>query len=465
MLEWVPNLKRVANDGRRGVEYQGPCPMCVVGDSRSNKDRFHVWPSQNNGEGSWWCRGCPEGKNGGDAIAFLMLSKGCSFKEAAAMVGRELKKPLKPLRYATPVAPSLRGAQVDAPLVDVCPSQAEASELWQARAKKFVADCRQHLRAAPRALAWLQARGLTAHSIEQFNLGYQPEDPAYRPRKVWGLPEKVREDGKVIKMLWVPRGIVIPNVAADGQVRRIRVRQPKGDPKYYVVPGGDTDPMPMLTISSTWPGLHQALVVVESELDACLIAQEVGDRVSVMALGSDAAKPRHPEAWLMVQQAVWLGVCLDRCPAGDKSTAWWLNLASEGIQATVEDIRPQHVKDPGELLKAGIGVRQWLLPLLPESHKIQPRQITDPDFPADTPEGIKALWRLLAGYKGRVVISLEHLMAMWKNPTGSYSVFRDPDRPEMEDRFNALLLEDEEVERYLGGLAGDLVGFNNLVNI
>ena len=71
-------LKKVAT-GARGDEYVGPCPVC------GGTDRFHVWPDQKNGEGSYWCRGCDRA---GDAIQFCIDFLGMSFVEAAKYVGR-----------------------------------------------------------------------------------------------------------------------------------------------------------------------------------------------------------------------------------------------------------------------------------------------------------------------------------------------------------------------------------------
>ena len=53
--------KRAGN--KDGGEYQGPCPGC------GGEDRFHIWPEQNEGDGSYWCRGC---EAAGDVIQFLI---------------------------------------------------------------------------------------------------------------------------------------------------------------------------------------------------------------------------------------------------------------------------------------------------------------------------------------------------------------------------------------------------------
>ena len=57
----------------KGGEYHSSCPGC------GGDDRFHVWPEQNSGEGSFWCRQC---NKGGDAITFLMEFEGLDYPQA-----------------------------------------------------------------------------------------------------------------------------------------------------------------------------------------------------------------------------------------------------------------------------------------------------------------------------------------------------------------------------------------------
>ena len=64
-----------------GGEYHSECPGC------GGENRFHVWPEQNAGAGSFWCRSC---KAAGDSISFVMAFEGLSFPEACSKLGREL---------------------------------------------------------------------------------------------------------------------------------------------------------------------------------------------------------------------------------------------------------------------------------------------------------------------------------------------------------------------------------------
>ena len=80
--------------GNKGGEYHSSCPGC------GGDDRFHTWPAQNNGRGSWWCRKCGKG---GDAIQFLREFSGMSFKDACSRLG--IKKTAGNYRRSWKAAP------------------------------------------------------------------------------------------------------------------------------------------------------------------------------------------------------------------------------------------------------------------------------------------------------------------------------------------------------------------------
>ena len=71
----------------RGAEFAGPCPLC------GGRDRFLVWPEQNDGRGSYSCRQCGIS---GDVIQWLMDVEGMTFRQAAQAAGRAWeKRPVK----------------------------------------------------------------------------------------------------------------------------------------------------------------------------------------------------------------------------------------------------------------------------------------------------------------------------------------------------------------------------------
>jgi hypothetical protein len=70
------NLSDLVADLRKvgAGELAGPCPFC------GGKDRFRVWPEEGRDKmGRFWCRSCGEM---GDAVDFLRITKGLSYREA-----------------------------------------------------------------------------------------------------------------------------------------------------------------------------------------------------------------------------------------------------------------------------------------------------------------------------------------------------------------------------------------------
>ncbi len=315
--------------GINGGEYSSPCPIC------GGDDRFRVWPEEKGG-GRFWCRRC--GKKG-DAIQLLIDAKGMTFKEACAHLGRAL--PARS-RAKTPRAPK-------APATDFVPREITSpAEIWQARASAFADYAHRELLKTPAQLAWLAARGITAETATGFNLGWNPKD-IFREKPSWG----VEDDGK---KLWLPVGLVIP-WRIEGRVHRLRVRRPEGEPRYLIVPGSGTAPM-MIFDRNPEEG-RGVFIIVESELDAILIAQEAGDLASVASLGNSAARP---DASLLdaLKSSVFILHALDSDAAGAKEWPKW----REGFPQAERWPVPRG-KDPGDYRKEGGDIRAWVLAGLP----------------------------------------------------------------------------------------------------
>jgi DNA primase len=288
-------LRKVSST--RGGEYQGACPGC------GGTDRFHVWPLQNEGKGSYWCRSC---EKAGDNIQFLRDFEGLSFKDACAYLNVTL--PERPEHYTPSTAPSQKPEFTPE-------NHAAPAELWQEKAEKLVSWAQENLKKNTEALAWLADRGINGETAENFRLGWNPGEDGkdiYRHRKSWGLPEILKEDGKP-RALWIPQGLVIPYVV-DRIVHRVRIRRPEGEPRYYVIPGSSTATMII-------EHARRAFVIVESELDAITVAAH-NTLAGAVALGSVSAKP-DAETCAILQGALQILVALDYDEAGLKAMKWW----------------------------------------------------------------------------------------------------------------------------------------------
>lgn len=380
--------KRVST--HKGGEYHSPCPMC------GGTDRFHVWPDQEK-NGSWWCRGCGKG---GDAIQLLIEARGMSFKEACTAVGAQVPA----FKRGRAPQPPRKPADDWQPRVITDPA-----ELWRSKAGAFAGRAHELLLKTPAELKWLADRGITAETARRFRLGWNPQ-AAWHPKPSWGL----EDDGK---KLWLPRGLVIPWYT-DGHIHRLRVRRPElaAEPRYLVVSGSGSAPTTIK--SSSLPCRKGAWVIVESELDAILVAQDAGDIVGVAALGNSTAKPDGPlaeelKASALILNALDFEVKDAKDPgAGGKAWLWWQKHFTQAERWPVPA-----GKDPGDYRKTGGDVRAWILAGLPpglrpappvvEPEKKQPVQADDlsktvPAVPGKQPEG-----DLLAGYIADTVCCLK----------------------------------------------------------
>ncbi|NNF97960.1 MAG: helicase [Desulfobacteraceae bacterium] len=325
----------------KGGEYHSPCPGC------GGDDRFHVWPEQNNGRGSYWCRGC--GKTGDD-IQYLMDFQGLGFQDACIRLDRDIPS------YTDIRAPKeIKKRPTWTPHTNQDPGQT-----WLERAKAFAEWANKHLQKNKNQIDYLATRGITPDTIARHQLGWNPEN-YYRPRSAWALADITKENGKK-KKLWIPQGLVIPTHApasSGDRVIRLRIRRPEGQPRYYAIPGSNMAPMII-------GPQKKALVIVESELDAILTAQDAGELVGVIAMGSSSAKPDHT-ANRIITAAKAILVALDFDTAGAHAWQWWKETFTHAIRWPVPI-----GKDPGDAYKLGLNIAQWIRAGLPPIWTIKP---------------------------------------------------------------------------------------------
>jgi DNA primase len=340
--------------GKDGGEYASPCPAC------GGTDRFHIWPGIGGNDGSYWCRGC---KAQGDAIQYLRNFQGLSYTDACRTLGVEPKQ-----RYSGGASgngnkrrqttgssnPTSRpSAPAWSPRNATTPPYA-----WQVKAASLVTWAEQQLwsEAGADMRGWLyDQRRLSDDTIKAAHLGWMPTT-YWLKRMAWGLSDVIKESGKR-KKLWIPGGLVIPLLDAEGRVLSVRIRRPDpGDgPRYYTLPGSSMRPMVCR--------LEQYIViVVESELDAILIAQEAADLVTAVALGSATMRPDSETAALLAAAEKIL-LALDSDDAGGRETyRWWLQHFDRA-----RDWPCAKGKDPTEMMLVGISIRTWIeAALLPD---------------------------------------------------------------------------------------------------
>ena len=340
-----------------GGEWVGPCPAC------GGRDRFHVWPEKTDSKrservGIYWCRSC--GKSG-DLVQFLVDFDGMSYTQAFAAMGIEAPAVIP---YRAPDVPGARRSPPTPPTPSACTSKndvrAEASDIWQQKTRAMVDHAAAALMENKYILKWLKKRGISKKQAAALKLGWLSED-RFRARAAYGLEQVLKDDGKE-KKLWIPAGLVIPMIAGDA-VRRIRIRRfGENEPRYYVLPGS--------SMSCMTCGLPQrAAVIVESELDAIMLADQVGEFCGVVGMGSSTAKPDPALSDVLAKCAVIL-VALDSDDAGAKACAWWQSQFPQARRWPVP-----MAKDPGDAFAAGVSMVDWVKAGLPQAWFFGPEPI------------------------------------------------------------------------------------------
>jgi DNA primase len=242
----------------------------------------------------------------GDVFTFLEVYKGMSFREALDYLARE--------GGSAPAAPfycqlSQKRSVTASPLPDAN---------WQRTVTHLLTRCQATLDKCPEAQQYLMKQGYTKTTIASRGLGLN---------LAWSKIAWHKPDGK---QAWLPPGIVFPWFH-DGNLVGLKVRLPyhkNGQPdalarllgckpqkaKYMQVAGS--------SLGSAWYGdladTTRPVIFCEGEKDCDNLYQRIGDRTSIVTLGS--ASGRVPPALIQRLRPVpWIAVVPDNDEAGTQS--------------------------------------------------------------------------------------------------------------------------------------------------
>jgi hypothetical protein len=203
-----------------------------------------------------------------------------------------------------------------------------------ADALALVADAAARLwtRAGAPALEYLHGRGLTADTIRSGRLGWAPRVLA------------VTRDGHP----YTARGITVPWFDGD-RLALLKVRQPDGWRRRYAEAYRDR---PALYPGRQAVRIGRPLVVVEGELDALLLGQELAPLdVAVVTLGSASSRRDVDILWALVSSPRWY-IATDADQAGDRAAGGWPTVSRR--------VRPPGAfKDWTEAHQGGVNLRRW----------------------------------------------------------------------------------------------------------
>ncbi|MBM9515213.1 toprim domain-containing protein [Desulfogranum marinum] len=305
------------------TEYSSPCPSPVCD---SDDDGFVI----NAKTGRGYCRKC---NWKGDDIQYLREFRGMGFQQAAKYTGRTVD------RKGTKDWPDKKERLTGT----ICSTN---KALWREQASTVINKARHNLLDNKSSILkrLLRERGLKIKTIKRFNLGWISKD-TWTKKADWGIPT----DGKD---LLLPAGLVIPY-----DNHRIRIRRDNPDyGKYWVVKGSNLEPM-IINPTSSLPLTETPAIVVESELDAMLLAQDLVSPYTVIALGSTNTKISN-ELSEDLKQRPFILVALDSDEAGEIAAK--RDWTSKYVTAFRTPVSTSYGKDFGEAYVNGLDVNDWL---------------------------------------------------------------------------------------------------------
>lgn len=316
LLELAENIglypKKVSST--RGGEFHSACPSC------GGHDRFIIWPYT----GKYWCRRC---EIAGDEIQFCRDFLGMTFKEAIDQISEP---------------GSNRGLFLDPPRIE---TSYVVSRSWQEKAEEFSESSHRRLLIDREAIFFLKSKyGLTVDTIYRYRIGWNPEK-RFQYRSEWGLDEPE-------KKLCLPRGPVISDMVS-GKIFKLKIRDldwTEEDPygKYKQIPGGSN------RTSIFGFRTNQVALVVESEFDAMLLVQEIGEFCTCLALGGATKKP-DLEAFEWLQKRTRVLYSLDCDEAGREQYDYWRS-SFLNLRAWPAETR----KSPADsFILDGVNLKKW----------------------------------------------------------------------------------------------------------
>lgn len=369
MLLEAVNLQSLAEEAgaRFNNSRSSRCPL----HNGNNPTAFHIYQGQ---DGIWRYHcftNCPEGANGGDAVAFYMRWHNVDWKTAVLELGRRVGMQDDRAR------PAAKLDAVHMPIQIEQPDQPPPA-VWQGRAAAFCDYAISTLLNEPgkAALDYLIIeRGLSLTTITAFGLGYNPRDLFDDPGK-WGQQNS---------RLWCPRGIVIPHKQPSGAIWFVNVRRPlPGDQmsthvgqvahlchaKFVGLRGGKRG---LFGYAAGRP----VIVMAEGEFDTMLAYQAAGDLCDVVTLGGARHHIDARDAAVLAR-ACYIVTILDDDEAGRKGAQY---LSSVSPHRVIHVLPPANAHDLTDAWRAGVNLRRFIAGIVAARMEILLKQLDEHQQP------------------------------------------------------------------------------------
>jgi len=334
-----------------GGEYKGPCPWC------GGEDRFSIHPNQDH----YVCRQC---RKAGDSIQFVKNYYNKSYVEACQHLDIPVNTKLRP--SLDPADPRHNQNIKWSPRLATMPPKA-----WQNKATAILFAAYKHLLspAGKPHREWLNDRGINNNTIKTARMGWNTTSLSF-DRETWGLAPETDPHTRKQKNIWVPAGLIIPYFRNNSPIRlRVRQQNPIGNDPYIIVSGSHMGYFDC-TIHTGTDESNNPAFIVEAELDAWLLYQEIHQAARVFAVGNSSARPDTAAHEYINSHGTVLS--LDTDQAGEAENTWWTKQYPHVV------VHPSEFgKDPGEAYEVGVDITAWaidgLARAVPPKH-VDPRQ-------------------------------------------------------------------------------------------
>ena len=321
--------RRVVLKARSSAEYSGLCPF-----HNEKSPSFTV----NDNKGFFHCFGC--GAHG-NIFDFVMRTEGLNFPEAVEKLALEA---------------GMRLPKADPKFIEKLDKDARLVACAEAAAKFFKAQLLTSN--GYRAREYLQSRGLTQQTIEEFNLGFAPDIPNLLKNALLEQKFTVQEMetiGIIKNNYEMFRGrLIFPITNTKGRAIAFGGRiMGVGEPKYLNSPETPIFHKRKILFGKAIARkfIHETkeAIVCEGYMDVISLNQ-AGFKNAVAPLGTSLTEEHLQELWAMAPEPT---LCFDGDSAGIRAAARAANLALPFLQAgkSLKFVQLPKGKDPDDVAK------------------------------------------------------------------------------------------------------------------
>ncbi|MFH1672833.1 MAG: toprim domain-containing protein [Pseudomonadota bacterium] len=276
----------------------------------------------------WWSRGGEVG----DGMQYLQRHYGMSFPEAVEMLSGTMTSQNRSSQHVNRQNPN-------------CPESKKKPQTW--KSKRWQTASERLIRVGQRFLLGPNGKGRLYYLIHHRGLRLD----TIRQRRLGWLQAKAH----------IPSKLLIPCYNSQGSLIRIRFRMDDpapGHERYRISKGSNPDSPYPIGVSSGKP-----LMILESELDAILIAQEAGEHIGALGMGTTGMKYSPAMTRYLSYNFPIILISLDNDQSGKEKTTALISALHNAIDWPVPE---KYGKDPGEACRR-IALKQWVEDGLKES--------------------------------------------------------------------------------------------------